>query len=108
MDRREWGKRAAAAFVGLAVAARETAAAVQEFDQAAAALVPLELGDWVRIADLPKEMCAVGTLTAIEHRQRGNELEVRGRVTRARGIHLWVELDRLKREPHPPPLELVR
>lgn len=96
MDRREWGKRLAVAFIGLGMAARKTAAAVTEFERA----LPLELGDWVRIADLPKEMLAVGTLTAIEHRQRGKELEIRGRVTRARGIHLWVGLDRLTREPY--------
>ncbi len=99
MDRREWGKRLAAAFVGLGVAASGTEAAVKEFVQVSTAEPPLELGEWVRIVNLPKEMVAVGTLTAIEHRQRGKELEIRGRVTRVRGIHLWVDLDRLRREP---------
>ena len=101
MDRREWGKRLAAAFVGLGVAASGTEAAVKEFVQVSTAEPPLELGDWVRIVDLPEGMCAVGTLTAIEHRHRGKELQVRGRVTRVRGIHLYVDMDRLRREPRP-------
>ena len=107
MNRREWAKRACVVFAGLGVTVPP--ATVQAATQAVAALEepPLELGDWVRIVDLPKGMLAVGTLTALEHRHRGKELEIRGRVTRARGMPLWVSLDRLRREPHPPPLELV-